>query len=338
MPNVQDFFAKITPRQRAYLVVITLALGVQLFSFALYGPGSPTWLNIMRVMVIAIYLIMLALVIWDFRAWLIHSLGLLICAGWVIFDTLHPWYVEHTLSANGLLETTLLALLAFTFWPAWAAAALMGVILVGLLILVGSSSGKAIDTVLLVIMNVFFTGFMAVYGRQVSVVETQRDMLGKLAYRDPLTQLANRHMADEALKQLSKRPEPQHIALILFDIDHFKHVNDSLGHPAGDQALVHITQVLQSFMRSDDLLARWGGEEFLLLCYGISTKKARERSEQLLSAVRAAPLEGFPPLTLSCGGVMANEALTITALLSLADQRLYQAKAQGRDRAVWGEE
>lgn len=329
MPPLRD------ARRRAYLAVVVGAFGLQLLSAWWWWGGS--WLVMgMNSLGMLLCLVMLVLIWRCFRVAVIHSLGLLLAFGWVVVDALHAWLNTRALSADVLLETVVLALLAFTFWPARAAAVLTGLTFAMLLVLDRLAAHSLSFTLLLTGFVIVLIGFMAVYGWQISAAQARSDVLGELAYRDPLTGLANRHVADEALALLAEHAQPERVALVLFDLDHFKAVNDSLGHLAGDHALQHVAGLLRGFVRSTDLLSRWGGEEFLLVWHGITPQQARERSEAILAQVRGSALEGFPSLTISCGGVMLDEVGSVAQALARADQRLYQAKAQGRDCAVWG--
>ncbi len=138
-------------------------------------------------------------------------------------------------------------------------------------------------------------------------------------------------------------------ALLLVDIDHFKHVNDVQGHAAGDQVLVEVAQRLNDAVRSGDLVVRWGGEEFLILAPRAANEQA-EQAEQV--AARVLRVLGQTPITVGVGA--AAQALHITASIgyarfplppydaevpweqavNLADMALYTAKNQGRNRAV----
>ena len=163
--------------------------------------------------------------------------------------------------------------------------------------------------------------------------------------RDPLTNLANRRHFQAVMTTLSGQGGFEG-ALLLVDIDHFKHVNDAQGHAGGDQVLVEVARRLNEAVRSDDLVVRWGGEEFLILV----PRAASERAEQM--AARVLRILGQAPITVGSGA--DARALRITASIgyarfplppygaevpweqavNLADMALYTAKNQGRNRAV----
>ena len=130
-------------------------------------------------------------------------------------------------------------------------------------------------------------------------------------------------------------------ALLMIDIDHFKSINDRFGHITGDHALVVIAQTLASCLRPQDLLARFGGEEFTVLLPGLETASAVSVAERLRAAVaKLPPLTGATAtagtgdhtITVSIGVATAMAATTVAALLARADAALYRAKGSGRNR------
>ena len=125
--------------------------------------------------------------------------------------------------------------------------------------------------------------------------------------------------------------------VIVVDIDHFKSVNDRYGHLAGDQALRDVAQVLQAVVREDDVLARWGGEEFLLLLPGVAEHELAAAAEKLRTAVESHPfrLEGARvELTISVGAAAARPGVAMRTVVAAADDALYQAKRAGRNQTV----
>jgi diguanylate cyclase (GGDEF)-like protein/PAS domain S-box-containing protein len=155
----------------------------------------------------------------------------------------------------------------------------------------------------------------------------------RLANTDGLTGLWNRRFFDERfgahLASAQRRGQP--VSLVLFDLDHFKRVNDAHGHPAGDQTLRDFSEVLQRVAHDDDVAARFGGEEFALLLPGTSLAVAVAAANEVRTRVEAAHL-----LTTVSGGVAAYPGAggTRTELLRAADQALYEAKHAGRNRII----
>ena len=170
--------------------------------------------------------------------------------------------------------------------------------------------------------------------------------------RDPLTGLANRRGLHEAAQQGAVHKDGEapafNGALLLVDIDHFKHVNDGHGHAAGDAVLVDVARRLAGVVRDNDLVARWGGEEFLIYMPGVAAPAAQALAERVLQAVGGEPVmlpaqAGAPAqslrVTVSVGyGCFplppARLPLTLERAINLADMALYTAKGQGRNRAV----
>ena len=154
---------------------------------------------------------------------------------------------------------------------------------------------------------------------------------------DTLTGLPNRRglleASDWAL--LRSRRSQQPVSVVIADIDHFKAVNDSLGHPAGDAALKALAAALRASLRAQDMAARWGGEEFILLLPDTSREGALHVAESLRAAVSRLPIEfegARIAITLSLGVAEHREGKTIEDTIAEADAGLYRAKQEGRNR------
>jgi diguanylate cyclase (GGDEF)-like protein len=161
--------------------------------------------------------------------------------------------------------------------------------------------------------------------------------LEKVAATDPLTGLFNRQAFDlifrVALKEAERSREP--LAAILFDIDHFKQINDSRGHLAGDRVIRAVAELARASLRQADVVARWGGEEFLVLLKDCPVECARTVAEKLRAAVAAhdfGPAGGPLRLTVSLGVAQWAPGDSADALFNRADEALYRAKAGGRNR------
>jgi diguanylate cyclase (GGDEF)-like protein len=154
------------------------------------------------------------------------------------------------------------------------------------------------------------------------------------AATDELTGLSNRR----ALKDEMDTGDRWHSAYILLDLDHFKQVNDTLGHPAGDVALKHVARILRDCLRDGDVAARVGGEEFAVWLPGTDLAHALEIGERLRSSVEQQPFRyqgSAHPLTISCGVTACPvPAVHPDNLMSTADAALYRAKREGRNRVV----
>ena len=165
----------------------------------------------------------------------------------------------------------------------------------------------------------------------------QQEELAKLAHTDPLTGLMNRrHFRLLADQEFSRAARTHHqLFMMMLDIDHFKKVNDTHGHDVGDQALVAVAEVLKNGIRNMDILARWGGEEFLVLLPETDLAGAKLIAERIRQQVSQIKLPKIPEgLTISIGLSEAKPGMELKTATSLADQALYQAKSSGRNRVV----
>ena len=171
-------------------------------------------------------------------------------------------------------------------------------------------------------------------------IEQLRADLARLAMIDPLTAILNRRaFMLEYERELSRcTREKVGLALAIFDIDHFKDVNDNYGHLVGDQVLRRIADTLRASLRGHDVLGRYGGEEFALLMPGADTAAAMAGTERVRLAVGERPIrvgEVSIPVTISAGvaafGVNGSDW---ESLLRSADAALYEAKRGGRNRVV----
>ena len=155
------------------------------------------------------------------------------------------------------------------------------------------------------------------------------------ASTDGLTGLLNRRSLEERLNELVS--EPRAFSLAVADLDHFKQLNDTYGHETGDRALRLFAETLRTSLRSVDLVARWGGEEFTIAFPGVSAVEAAAACDRVREALFVACSAGSVPVfTVSFGVVDASLAGGVREALRLADEALYAAKAAGRNRVVTG--
>ena len=157
--------------------------------------------------------------------------------------------------------------------------------------------------------------------------------LQMIAETDHLTEVFNRHGVLYQLKALEKRACS--FSILLIDVDHFKSINDAHGHHTGDSVLKRIAEILKSHLREEDVVARWGGEEFLVLLPHTDKEEAVAIAEKLRQAVRDALFDGMPVIrvSISTGIAHSSETKCLESLIQLADARLYKAKEDGRDRS-----
>lgn len=181
--------------------------------------------------------------------------------------------------------------------------------------------------------------------RMLETIRSKQDELKRLASTDPLTQLFNRRYFSEQGKLLietaAANSEP--VAIIMLDIDHFKSINDQYGHQAGDLVLEAVAKVLQQFSRGQDLVARFGGEEFVLLIPGTNYEAAKNYAERIRRGVEELYVNNNDGavlhVTISLGVAMVDTAKneSLETATNRADKALYQAKQQGRNRACGAE-
>jgi len=158
----------------------------------------------------------------------------------------------------------------------------------------------------------------------------------RLASTDALTALANRRAASLRLDELARRDLKEGtLSIALIDVDFFKSINDTYGHASGDRVLCHVSEVLRAVARGNDLTARWGGEEFLLVLDGASTATARVVAERVRGSIARTPclLDSGKsvPITVSVG-VATFDGKGLDAFIDSADRALYRAKSLGRNR------
>jgi two-component system, cell cycle response regulator len=181
--------------------------------------------------------------------------------------------------------------------------------------------------------------FALVLGRMASLVAVQR----YAAVTDGLTKLHNRRFLEEQLRLDADRARRGHqqLSLVLLDIDHFKAINDTYGHPGGDRILCQVAERLQQVVRSGDVVARYGGEEFAILVPGLGGAQLTELAERLRQSIAGLPMRpnesAWVGITVSVGAASLPEhADSVAELVTFADNALYAAKHAGRNCSVIG--
>jgi two-component system cell cycle response regulator len=168
-----------------------------------------------------------------------------------------------------------------------------------------------------------------------------REAMRFKATHDALTGVWNRGAIMETLDReiIRSRREGVSLGVLIADLDHFKSVNDTYGHPAGDCVLCQVTRIMQADVRPYDAVGRYGGEEFLILLPGCNRSETADKAEHLREKILRQPVEtesGPLKITISMGGVATGDWPEYTAgqILHLADSALYRAKEEGRNRTV----
>jgi len=175
--------------------------------------------------------------------------------------------------------------------------------------------------------------FSAIFVR---VISTQQDRLQQQAVTDPLTGVLNRSLMqvilEHAVRQHTRDGTPMTLATL--DLDHFKAINDTLGHDAGDNALRAFARLVQANCRNTDRIFRTGGEEFLVLFENTEADDALDIAESLRRAIEADPLVAGHPVTVSVGLATLQSNEDWKLWMKRSDENLYQAKMEGRNRVV----
>lgn len=185
------------------------------------------------------------------------------------------------------------------------------------------------------------------------LIEQIKD-LSPQAFQDRLTGMGNRRLFDlemseifKAKKRLSEpgrrteKNESLETAFIIFDLDHFKRVNDELGHGVGDQILIEVKETLESNIREYDQIYRWGGEEIVVVLNSLSREKAVKKADELRKAISNSVFvddqkeeSGRRAITVSAGLVFVSDFETKEGLFRAADEALYKSKEGGRNRVT----
>jgi diguanylate cyclase (GGDEF)-like protein/PAS domain S-box-containing protein len=177
---------------------------------------------------------------------------------------------------------------------------------------------------------------VAILGVSRDVTERRRfgEELRKLAITDPLTGAYNRrYFMEELQREMTRSDRYAHpFSLVMLDIDHFKAVNDRFGHEAGDRVLRDLVELIRNRIRTVDLLARWGGEEFLILLVSTDLRQAVTLAGDLLERLRARPFPDIGLVTASFGITNYRARESVDELLTRVDDFMYQAKRNGRAR------
>ncbi len=179
-------------------------------------------------------------------------------------------------------------------------------------------------------------GILGLLGVYVATKVLVKDRIEVLAERDALTGLYNRHyfgrIAERQIEEAKR--SGRSLALLMCDIDHFKDINDRYGHPVGDEALKAVATALRTASRATDLVARFGGEEFVILSVGESEPGYRAYAEKLRKAVEGLRMDGGFSLTISIGVAVCRKGMGLGDVLRKSDEALYAAKNGGRNMVV----
>jgi len=185
-------------------------------------------------------------------------------------------------------------------------------------------------------INSIFVEYKNIQKKQHEELERINQYLHKRATIDNLTEIYNRQYFNDLFDQEISRAEryQRHLSLVIFDIDHFKLINDTFGHLTGDRILQELATLMQSQIRESDILARWGGEEFVLLILETDRAAAHTLAEKFCRSIAVHIFSQDQRITCSFGVTTYISGEGATDFLNRADQALYQAKETGRNRVV----
>ena len=160
--------------------------------------------------------------------------------------------------------------------------------------------------------------------------------LTRLAENDYLTGLYNRGKLTERLETELARHQryKRELSVVLIDVDYFKKTNDTMGHAAGDRLLKAISARIAASIRNVDILGRWGGEEFLVICPETDLQGATQLAQKLCESIGGSPFDDLGSKTVSCGVAAVDTNGKLDTLMNLADKGLYAAKDAGRNQVA----
>jgi diguanylate cyclase (GGDEF)-like protein/PAS domain S-box-containing protein len=170
----------------------------------------------------------------------------------------------------------------------------------------------------------------------ISELKRKDEELKRLATTDILTGAYNRTLFDEIIKREIERVNRYNkpLSVIMFDIDHFKRVNDTFGHNAGDYVLKKIAYLVRRIMRKIDYFMRWGGEEFIIISAETDREQAYTLAERIRKRIENCKFDHIDKITVSCGVAEYQEGDTENSLIKRADDAMYEAKRKGRNRVA----
>ncbi|MGI6664033.1 MAG: GGDEF domain-containing protein [Christensenellaceae bacterium] len=212
----------------------------------------------------------------------------------------------------------------------------------------GGEQAKVVDLVValslsgagLAIMTVYITRAFEIEQERIRTLmeelEKSNNSLEELTNRDALTGIYNRRFLTQFMERELETCEQtgNSICVMMLDLDHFKRINDTYGHGFGDEVLIKFTQTVKESLRSYDVLARFGGEEFVVVLHDISLTAAKEIAGRVLRSVSNMEFRNNERITVSIGLVQSRRGEDIDSLIGRTDTCLYQAKNQGRNRVV----
>jgi len=188
----------------------------------------------------------------------------------------------------------------------------------------------------LVVLNILCTVLLT-FSLQMMINKKLYIQVELLAITDPLTKVYNRRKVEDVIQNEINRSSrySNSFCILLADIDHFKHFNDTYGHDIGDKALIHVTDLISSNTRTCDTVGRWGGEEFLIVLPNTNIHNAITTADKLVKSIHKNTLtlnEEQATISISIGVAEFVETSSFESIIKNADDALYLAKENGRNR------
>lgn len=167
-------------------------------------------------------------------------------------------------------------------------------------------------------------------------LKEQHNKVKRLSVTDYLTGLSNRQKLDEALgHEINCATRyTSSFSTIMLDLDYFKKINDTYGHQVGDGVLIEVSAILQRYTRKTDIVGRWGGEEFMIICPEIDGQDGEKLAEKIRAKIERYSFKVIGNITASLGVSIYKQSDQDKSVVERADKALYQAKEQGRNRVV----
>lgn len=310
----------------AIITLLGLSGATALCGFVVYRIVQRSWTEAVFDVLVVIGLVALVRLAW--RPGRLSLAGSLMCAFNSVFCAAGCWVIGP--DANGWVY---LALMSNFYLARPRVAAITG----GGLIVVAASSmvlrgldlhaGSTLVTWLLVYAFSFtFADHM----------QTHSGRLERLASLDALTQIPNRRAMEAALQQAMVPGRRGRVGLLILDIDKFKAVNDTWGHPAGDAVLSNLAALLSADLRHDDAVFRFGGEEFVMLLATPSRQALEVTAERIRNAVEAGVASPGGAITVSIGGALLDDEMEWQDWFAQADEGLFRAKRSGGNQSQVG--
>ena len=347
-------------KRLVYLVALAAGVAIFLLSWVIRTPGDAFLAYLYPLF--AGVLVMLFLAVWRAPQALPRLEGWMLGLVASMILSRLAWHFH----AGGPLEEHLLVLAGGHYWAVgivilaafvmlehrrglWAGLAILAI---ATLIAVSGVAGEWLRgelsreaIVYLLRIHLFLAILLALASVATSMRDTVKDALVRsealeqAARTDPLTGLANRRAAESTLQRqaASVRRYGLPVSVIGMDIDHFKAVNDTYGHATGDAVIAGVARILRDSVREPDFVARWGGEEFLVVAPEIAGEAGVQLAERCRQAIAERPIAGVP-VTASFGVTTFGPQDSLDTVLRRADDMMYRAKQEGRDRVFYSPE